>query len=218
MDIKELAETYELQKEDFWEHRKGLWIIKHNACEKIRVIEEIIFEPVKIVSYIPTVIAENGEKVQKVNKWGKESWQPAWAGTCQMKTGDVALLLTCYKKGNPDFKVETTGEANATNCQSKYFFAMAMKRGRERGVLKIINAYEYGVYSDAEADDFEDGKPATEKQIETVHGLAAEVGVELMGVEKMTKDDVSAKIDELKDRKLNQKATDMAKEKELENA
>ena len=31
---------------------------------------------------------------------------------------------------------------------------MAEKRLKDRLVLKIINAYEYGIYSDVEADDF----------------------------------------------------------------
>ena len=31
---------------------------------------------------------------------------------------------------------------------------MAEKRGIDRAVLKLINAYEYGIYSDVEADDF----------------------------------------------------------------
>ena len=215
MNIKELAEKYELGKDDFWEHRKGQWIIKHDACEKIRNIEEIIFEPVEIVNYDPTIITENGEKVQKVNKWGKENWQPAWAGTCQKKAGDVALLLTCYKKDNPDFKVQTTGEANATNCVSQHLFAMAMKRGEDRGILKIINAYEYGIYSDVEADDFEKvEKRATQPQLDKLHNIAAELDIELMGIENMNRDDVSKKIDELQDRLANKQAEEKAREKE----
>ena len=46
MDIKQLAEKYGLIKDDFWELKKGkrsVWIITHDACEKIAVQENIIF-------------------------------------------------------------------------------------------------------------------------------------------------------------------------------
>ena len=206
MNIKELAEKYELGKDDFWELRKnsGKWIITHDACEKIAVTEGIIFEPMEVISYIPTIITENGEKVQKVTKWGTQTWKPAWAGTCQKKTGDVALLITGYKADNSDYKVQTTGEANALNCTAEYYFAMAEKRGKDRVILKLINAYEYGIYSDVEADNFvKHDKPPTEKQLETLDNLADELGVELLGVDKLNRDDVSAKINELKERKAN---------------
>ena len=156
MNIKELAEKYELTKDDRWELRKnsGKWIITHDACEKIAEIEGIVFDPPVIVNYQPTIITENGEKVQQV-KWGKQFWKPAWAGTCQKKTGDVAMIVTGYKTENPDYKIWTTGEANALNCTAEYYMAMAEKRAKDRVILKLINAYEQGIYSDVEADDFQ---------------------------------------------------------------
>ena len=94
MNIKELASKYELTEDDFWELRKGTnkWIITHDACEKIAVTEGIVFDLPEIINYTPTIITENGEKVQKPTKWGTQTWKPAWAGTCQRKTGDVARL------------------------------------------------------------------------------------------------------------------------------
>ena len=191
MDINKLAEEYGLTKDDFWELRKNSnkWIITHDACEKIAVQENIVFEPMKVVSYIPTIITENGEKVQKVTKWGTQNWKPAWAGTCQKKTGDVALLITGYKLDNPDYKIESTGEANALNCTAEYYFAMAEKRGKDRVILKLINAYEYGIYSDVEADDFaKHDKPPTEKQIDMLHSLAGDLKIEVAGVENMNRE------------------------------
>ena len=219
MNIKELAEKYELTKDDFWELRKnsGKWIITHDACEKIAVTEGIIFEPMEVVSYIPTIVTENGEKVQQV-KWGKEYWKPAWAGTCQKKTGDVALLITGYRADNPDYKIQTTGEANALNCTAEYYMAMAEKRGKDRVILKLINAYEYGIYSDVEADDFQKhDKPPTEKQLDLLHNLATELDIQLVGVDKMTKEEVSTLIDEYKEKQLTKKAEDTAKDKEKEH-
>ena len=209
MNIKELAGKYELTKDDFWELRKnsGKWIITHDACEKIAQVEGIAFDPPTIVNYQPTVITENGEKVQKVTKWGTQNWKPAWAGTCQKKTGDVAMIITGYKLENPDYKIWTTGEANALNCTAEYYFAMAEKRGRDRVILKLINAYEYGIYSDVEADDFEKhDKPPTEKQIDMLHNLAGDLKIEIAGVENMDREGVSKMIDDFKERLSSKKA------------
>ena len=35
-----------------------------------------------------------------------------------------------------------------------YPFAMCEKRLKDRLTLQLVNAYEYGVYSEVEADDF----------------------------------------------------------------
>ena len=216
MNIKELADKYELGKDDFWELRKNSnkWIITHDACEKIAVTEGIVFDPPEIISYTPTIITENGEKVQKV-MYGKQTWKPAWAGTCQKKSGDVAMIITGYKQDNPDYKVWTTGEASGDNCSMNYPSAMAEKRGKDRIILKLINAYEYGIYSDVEADDFgKQDKSPTEKQLDMLHTLADKLGYKLMGVDKMNREDVSAKIDELKNEVQNRESTEQAIEQE----
>ena len=44
MRIKELAKKYNLGKDDFWELKRGqksMWIITHDAIEKIAIIENI---------------------------------------------------------------------------------------------------------------------------------------------------------------------------------
>ena len=209
MDIKQLADKYELTKDDFWELRKNSnkWIITHDACEKIAVQENIVFEPPQIINYTPTIITENGEKVQKVTKWGTQRWTPAWAGTCQKKSGDVAMIITGYKQDNPDYKIWTTGEANGDNCTMNYLMAMSEKRGKDRIILKLINAYEYGIYSDVEADDFEKhDKPPTEKQIDMLHNLAGDLKIEVAGVENMNRENVSKMIDDFKERLSSKKA------------
>ena len=213
MNIKELAEKYKLGKDDFWELR-GKWIITHDACMKIAVAENIIFEPMDVVSYTPTIITENGEKVQQV-KYGRENWKPAWAGTCQKKTGDVALKITGYKADNPDYKVETTGEANALNCTSPYYMAMAEKRGKDRVILTLINAYAEGIYSDVEADDFKkQDKAPTEKQLDMLHNLASELEIEIAGVDKLNREEVSTMIDDFKEKSLNKRAEEKAREQQ----
>ena len=62
-------------------------------------------------------------------------------------------FLVTMSKG--DAKITSVGEASKTNSKNVYFACMAEKRGIDRCILKLINAYEYGVYSVVEADDFE---------------------------------------------------------------
>ena len=57
--------------------------------------------------------------------------------------------------------VKSVGEAGKSNCTSKYLGCMAEKRGRDRCVLKLINAYEYGIYSEEESDDFKNQGSST---------------------------------------------------------
>ena len=218
MNIKELASKYELTENDFWELRKnsGKWIITHDACMKIAFIEGIEFDKPEERVNIPTTMTENGEKVQRV-VYGMQKWKPAWAGTCQKHTGAVSLIITGYKSDNPDYKIWTYGEADASNCTSTYYGAMAEKRGKDRIILKLINAYEYGIYSDVEADDFgKREKSPTAPQLEKLDNLADDLGYKLMGVDKMTREDVSNKIDELQNEIQNRESTEHAiKQEEL---
>ena len=118
MTIKELAEKYELTKDDFWKHKQAGWIIKHDACEKIATVEGINLENIKIL---------NSER-------------------------DFARFLVTMSMG--DKSVTSIGEADTKNSFNNFIGSMAEKRGIDRCVLKLIKAYEYGVYSDVEADDF----------------------------------------------------------------
>ena len=70
---------------------------------------------------------------------------------------DMVRLIVVAKKG--DVVMWADGEADTKNCKNLYLFAMASKRAIDRVVLKLIDAYEYGVFSDVEADDFK--KPNT---------------------------------------------------------
>ena len=60
-------------------------------------------------------------------------------------------LITMSKN---DKIIISCGEASKSNCTSNYYGCMAEKRGIDRCVLKLINAYEYGIYSEVEADSF----------------------------------------------------------------
>ena len=79
---------------------------------------------------------------------------------------DLVRFLITMAKG--DVTITSVGEADDKNCFSGYKGCMAEKRGVDRCVLKLINAYEYGISSEVEAEDFK--KPAyyekTNNQIE----------------------------------------------------
>ena len=121
MKIKEIAQRYNLTKDDFWELKRGassMWILTHDACEKIAAKENIQFGA-------PTVFRDSNQDVAMV--------------------GDA-------KRGN---KIAwSTGEASPKNCKAPYPFAMCEKRLKDRLTLKLISAYEFGIYSDVEADNF----------------------------------------------------------------
>jgi hypothetical protein len=50
--------------------------------------------------------------------------------------------------------IKTIGEADKSNSHNQYYGCMAEKRGIDRAVLKLINAYQYGVYSEIESGEF----------------------------------------------------------------
>tara|TARA_R100000789_G_scaffold48_1_gene130 strand:+ start:1525 stop:2169 length:645 start_codon:yes stop_codon:yes gene_type:complete len=64
------------------------------------------------------------------------------------KTDDGGNVLNC---------MWSFGEASPDNCKNAYLWAMAEKRAKDRVTLMLIGAYEYGVYSDVEADEFKAG-------------------------------------------------------------
>ena len=67
------------------------------------------------------------------------------------------FLITMVKEdkdGNVIASITSVGEADNRNSKNNYYGSMAEKRGIDRCVLKLSNAFEYGVFSEVEADDF----------------------------------------------------------------
>ena len=67
------------------------------------------------------------------------------------------FLITMVKEDkdcNVIASITSVGEADNRNSKNNYYGSMAEKRGIDRCVLKLINAYEWGVFSEVEADDF----------------------------------------------------------------
>ena len=71
--------------------------------------------------------------------------------TLNSETELVRFLVTMVKD---EVTITSVGEADRNNCFSQYLGCMAEKRGVDRCVLKLINAYEYGISSEVEAEDF----------------------------------------------------------------
>jgi len=99
---------------------------------------------------------------------------------------DFCRFLITMAKG--DKEIASIGEASKENCQSKYYGSMAEKRGVDRCILKLINAYEYGIYSDSEADAFK--KPvmkndpyAKHRDAEQVKMISKAQGKEIINLE-----------------------------------
>jgi hypothetical protein len=140
MNINELVNRYKLTKNDAWQlpQNKNLWIIKHSAIEKIMSFENIIIENINVVTsewnfcrLVVTAVIKDRKIIT--------------IGEALLNTDEV---IKTNKKGQ---------QVTKGNCESQYIGAMAEKRGIDRAVLKLINAYEYDIKSECEADEFQQG-------------------------------------------------------------
>lgn len=150
MTIKDLQEKYKLSKDDFWELKRGynsVWIVTHDAVEKIAAIEKISLVDIKVLN-------SEWDFCRFLVTMQKEDKKETSIGEALLNDGSI--LKTAKKKGKDgkEYDVHTY----KGNCESQYVGAMAEKRGKDRCILKLINAYEYGIYSDIEADDFKRGR------------------------------------------------------------
>ena len=85
----------------------------------------------------------------------------------------VAIKVRAYQESDELGLIEeiTFGEANDNNCTSQYYWAMAEKRGKARGTLKLLGLYgKNAFYTDIESDEWTMQKP-TIKQIEAIDRL-----------------------------------------------
>lgn len=65
--------------------------------------------------------------------------------------GIVALVVFGKLGDRSEWSI---GEASPKNCKNSYYYAMAEKRGKDRVILKLLDNHG-GLYSEAEADEFE---------------------------------------------------------------
>ena len=165
MTIKDLQTKYKLRADDFWELKQGykpIWIIRHEAVEKIMAVEGIEVYSIDVLNTewnfcrlrIKLCLPAKGKDKCKI----------------VMTIGEALLnentVINVRKKFNKKTQKWYEQETKKGNCESQYIGAMAEKRGIDRAVLKLINAYEYGIYSDVEAESFEKPSVETSNSIE----------------------------------------------------
>ena len=133
MTIAELGKKYNLVGQDKDGNPVDVWkchnnwILTHDACTKIAHIENIKLSKIESIYQSET--------------------------SCR-------FLITMVKMDSNDVVVDSitsVGEADNRNSKNNYYGSMAEKRGIDRCVLKLIQAYQYGIYSEVEADDFKRG-------------------------------------------------------------
>ena len=141
-EATELLKKHGLNSEKaYWHHKQsGQWIMKHVYCELLATAEGITFLP-------PLIIEANTE-------------------------ANIAVVCVTGKNRGGD-ETWSMGEASPSNYKQKganmqmYPWAIAEKRAKDRVILKLVGLHGI-VYSDVEADDFNDSDNThispTEKQ------------------------------------------------------
>jgi len=130
MEIKDLAKKYNLDpKSDFWKHKQSGKWI-------------ITHDACEKIASIEGIILAKWETLNSERDF------------CRF-----LITMAMPMKDSSEKLISSIGEASKENCQSKYYGGMAEKRGIDRCILKLINAYEYGIYSDSEADTFKKSAP-----------------------------------------------------------
>ncbi len=124
MTIAELGKKYKLDGKVDVWKCHDNWILTFDAITKIALIENIKLSRLEPIYQSDT--------------------------SCRF----LVTMVKEDKDGNVIDSVTSVGEADNRNSKNNYYGSMAEKRGISRGVLKLINAYQYGVYSEVEADDF----------------------------------------------------------------
>ena len=143
---------YDLSASDFWElpQRKGTWIVKHSALEKVAAKADIQFDAPQIIE----ANTEKGIAVLAVNGcMYADSTEPGESGAVKHE------LLRAW----------ATGEAAPNNNKNAYPWAMAEKRAKDRVILKLTGIE---AYSEEEAEDFkrQAGNEAQEAPTEPAQG------------------------------------------------
>tara|TARA_R110000824_G_scaffold176451_2_gene355424 strand:+ start:2486 stop:2884 length:399 start_codon:yes stop_codon:yes gene_type:complete len=127
MNIADLGKKYKLDGKVDVWKCHDNWILTFDAITKIALIENI-----KLSRLEPIYQSET---------------------SCRF----LVTMVKEDKDGNVIDSVTSVGEADNRNSKNNYYGSMAEKRGISRAVLKLINAYQYGIYSEVEADDFKKG-------------------------------------------------------------
>ena len=125
MNISDLGKKYKLDgKVDVWKCHDN-WILTHDAITKIALLENIKLSKIESIYQSENI--------------------------CRF----LVTMVREDKDGNVLDSVTSVGEAHfGKDCRISYVASMSEKRGIDRAILKLIKAYEWGVYSEIEAEAF----------------------------------------------------------------
>ena len=132
--INAMKTKYKLDDKDFW-------VLPQN--KKVRILYHDACERIANIE---------GVRYEK----------PEWLS--KGENGVWVVQASGYLKGDPDNVVWTTGEATKENVTNKkYIVSMAEKRAKDRLILKLVQASEFGIKSEDEAEAF--ANPEKDEQI-----------------------------------------------------
>ena len=127
MNIQEIQKKYDLSKEpnvDIWHHKPSGKWIITHDA-----CEKIAYQE----GIVLTSREVDNSEAELVRYW---------------------ITMSMEDDNGETITVSSSGEADRNNCFSQYLGCMAEKRGIDRCILKLIRAYQYGISSEVEADDF----------------------------------------------------------------
>lgn len=101
------------------------------------------------MAYTGLIISHNG--CLKINDHLESKFEPSCVSVDKSGFHD-SLVYTYIHPGQGLYEV---GEVSAKNCKNEYPYAMAYKRLFDRVVLKLSKLAYAGIYSDSEADEFQ---------------------------------------------------------------
>lgn len=101
------------------------------------------------MAYTGLIISHNG--CLKINNSMTEKFRPE----CVTMDKDGYNGSLVYSYCCPEQGLYEVGEVNPRNCKIEYPYAMALKRMQDRVILKLSKLAYSGIYSEAEADEFE---------------------------------------------------------------
>ena len=113
------------------------------------------------------------------------------------KNGVWAVQVMGWKRLQPEHKIWTTGESSPDNCKTDYPVAIAEKRAKDRLILKLVNASEYGVLSESEMEGLE--RSETDK-------------LDLLRELEQTRQETNITVDELRQRSQELYQTDQIRD------
>jgi hypothetical protein len=158
-EISDFMEKWDIRSDELWQVHGSTHVIKHKALERAAAKAGIIWDR-------PAIIEQSAER-------------------------NIAVICVFGKLGE---RTEwSIGEASPSNYRvtgkmAAYPYAMAEKRGKDRCILKLLNAHG-DIYSDEEADDFKrprqsmpDGFDEAE-QIPAEHTIPRVDGIQVLTVD-----------------------------------